>query len=275
MPICDDPGEQFAIYSVNAPNSITFSCGYRQSYGQGITHYCSAEGIITTAGATALNVNFGGSSPVSPNKAYHSLQLEFLSVVNTDIAPQTVQFGKVNDVHLPGFVPLIAPALLDAGESLVFVLGAGFQVYDAVGLFKMEVGPAGPPGPTGPTGATGATGATGPQGPPGSTGSTGPSGSGTEQTDVPTGGGFTVNIANGVGFELIVPVAGAVNSSGNTINMPSTPTTLQQVVILSKSALAGVTVSGGASSVVNAPSAMVANQAYGFQYIGGEWARLY
>jgi hypothetical protein len=50
---------------------------------------------------------------------------------------------------------------------------------------------------------------------------------------------------------------------------------LQGLVVFSKSALAGVTFSGGGNSVVNAPTSMTANQAYGFQYIGGEWVRLY
>jgi len=94
------------------------------------------------------------------------------------------------------------------------------------------------------------------------------------ETDVPTAPGYTVNISNNIVFELIYQEGGAGNSTGVTINMPPTPFNGQLLVILTSTAIAGMTMSPG-YLISNPPASMAANSAIAFLWLNGRWMRLF
>lgn len=99
--------------------------------GEGV----SAQGVIAAAGVSIIPSSFSGN-PHGPA----SRELQFFSAINLGTSSNVVTLGKV--VVLPGapntFFQFSPPALLQGGESLIYVKDAGFQVYDSLGLKKEE-----------------------------------------------------------------------------------------------------------------------------------------
>ena len=264
MPILDDPGETFAINCLLPVNGLTVSCGYRHNLNSMTWNLCSVEAIITAAGVTELLA----LTPTTPNSANNSLQLEYLSVTNTDLAPAEFQFGKIGDPHLPGFVPLYATTTLGAEETLVFNLHSGWQIYDALGIEK--VGIAGPQGPAGPTGATGATGPTGPQG---------PAQFPTVVIEYPVVTGFSYAAPNSAEPEIILClIAGGTLASG-AVQLPAAPLPYQRVsVTCTQKVTAFAVTDPNGHLVFGAPTTLAADVAqtwiYGDGVIFPQWYRL-
>ena len=265
MPILDDPGETFAINCPLPVNGLTVSCGYRHNLNSTTWNFCSVEALVTAAGITELLA----TTPTTPNMANNSLQLEYLSVTNTDLVPVQFQFGKIGDAHLPGFVPLYSPTLLDAGETLIFNLHSGWQIYDALGLMKVEseglVGPTGPVGPPGPVGPTG------PQG---------PAQFPTLVIEYPVTTGFAYTAPDSAEPEIVFALIPGGTLASGSLTMPAAPQPNQKVSITSTQKVTAFTVFANAGQgIFGAPvgTALAANSAMTWIYgnaIFPQWYRL-
>ena len=134
----------------------------------------STQGNVATATSTTI---------VASPAASTQRQVKFLSIRNRDgVSTQTISIiknaGAVQYRATPD-IPLLP------GESLQYVDGIGFQVFDSSGRIKSAVANVtGPAGPTGNTGAVGPAvfleadpGEEGQSGPPGAAGATGTTGS--------------------------------------------------------------------------------------------------
>jgi hypothetical protein len=140
MPLLNSITENFALQLNGTGTSIwVISCVSRVNLSAPPSQpiYVTAQGTATSSGVTPVTTNANEAAFYAGGD---SRELQFFSAANDGTAALQVTFGKqvVAPAKVTGFYPFSPPALLQAGESLIYVKDAGFQVYDAQGLKKTE-----------------------------------------------------------------------------------------------------------------------------------------
>lgn len=130
MATITDANEQFAL-SVSKPGTVVWTLQLQETVATPQPNGSATndqnfdyEGIITSAGISAIGL---------PGVDGFTLEMTYLSALNTGTGTQTFSCGK----RVLGIYFQFSPTMtLTAGESAIYVAGAGWTVYTAAGIPK-------------------------------------------------------------------------------------------------------------------------------------------
>jgi len=141
MPVLAPNASEYFAFSLANAGNCTWVLSFEQHRGAGDLHLVTwgcAQGTATSSGLHPTFSRFAGLTP-PPGGGQYTRELQFASCHNNGTGDQVVSLGKIAVVTSgtgSAYYQFSPQVTLHSQETLTYVKGAGFTVFDSSGLPK-------------------------------------------------------------------------------------------------------------------------------------------